>query len=150
MWQRALPVGVITIISILYFLNIGSSLSFAEKKPSPTETVSGPDFSNGLYGTWTGTENDEPVRVVFEKMEEPNQFKMVMNKNNGSKTEITGNFDTSQGVLSDLNLSDLKKKGSQPIEGKLTLTKNKIEGEITISKKESIRNKIDLEYVPGT
>lgn len=144
MWRRAVPVGIITILSILYFMNIGPVRSMIDnssvvEKMSVYEEDSTPDFTDGLYGSWSGTVNNEPALVKFETIGE--HVKMTLEQSN-SKKEIMGDYHTRHGLW-----ECLPKNGSEKTSGTLQLTDNKLTGVITINSQE---NNFDLEYVPGT
>lgn len=146
MWRRAVPVGIITVLSILYFMNIGPIKSIVNNS-NVTEKLSSygldskPDFSNGLYGSWSGTINNEPALVRFETMEKRYIAKMIIEQS-GLKREFIGYYHVKRGLLEDLKIN-----GSEKVSGALNLVDNKLAGVITINNQE---NYIDLEYVPGT
>ena len=146
MWKRAVPVGIITVLSILYFMNIGPVKSMIDsssvvEKLSSYEINSTPDFSEGLYGSWSGTINNEPALVKFETIGKRYNVKMIIEQSS-SKQEIMGYYHTRRGLW-----ECLPKNGPEKISGSLQLTDNKILGVVTINNQD---NYIDLEYVSGT
>ena len=146
MWKRAVPVGIITVLSILYFMNIGPVKSMIDnssvvEKLSSNEINSTPDFSEGLYGSWSGTINNEPALVKFETIGKRYNVKMIIEQSS-SKQEIMGYYHTRRGLW-----ECLPKNGPEKISGSLQLTDNKILGVVTINNQD---NYIDLEYVSGT
>ena len=140
-WHRAFPVGIIAILGLMYFMNIASFKSYVDEKIQSYKIAPKPDFSDGLYGEWSGNMNNNPALVIFEKTGKRYLFKMVI-KQNDSTWEFVGYYHTKTGVLESLKTND-----SKDVSGKLELTEGRIIGMISFDDKENL---IDVEYVPGT
>ena len=98
MWTKAVPVGIITVIGIIYFMffytgvrsyHSDSNSAFVSQKVSTA-----PDFSNGLYGTWVGKIQGNRISIVFQKTASPKEFTFILNGlgNSTEKLKISGTF----------------------------------------------------------
>lgn len=99
MWTKAVPVGIITVVGILYFLFFytGSSESHYDRDSayvSQNEQFA-PDFSDGLYGTWVGKMEGRRISIQFEKNTDPKKFSFIMSGlgEDEGKIVFSGEFD---------------------------------------------------------
>ena len=138
MWRRAIPVGIIAIIGIMYFMNVASFRSFVNDNLKSFELTSEPDF----YGEWSGNMNYVPVHITFEKTGKRSRFKMTIEQND-SKWEFVGNYNTQTDKLDIFMTND-----SEEVYGELELMEDRrILGTISFDGNENL---IDVEYVSRT
>lgn len=139
MWTKALPVGVITVIGIIYFLLAGSPLKtssdteFSDSEYEIEKTM--PDFSDGLYGTWVGKIDGQNIQIVFEKSDNPRLFTFSFSNVGGSSTRFifSGKYDSSTNEL-EVNKCRVSSELTVKVacSGTLQLDNDRISGDIEI------------------
>lgn len=141
----AAPIGIVTILGILYF---GFPANFSSRKNEISETAitqSTPDFSNGLSGIWAGKFNSVECECHFEKLDMPHGFSMIISplKDRRNKMKFAGTFhpETDQLDVENVIMVDITIKAS----GSLELVDNRISGNISYLKEKNIP--IELSYV---
>lgn len=155
---RAIPVGIITILGLLYlfFYTPSAKLSNYEN-PNPEHTeLQVRDFSNGLSGTWVGKMKSDNIKIVFEKTDSPDRFTMIMSdlKSKDSQLIFKGKFDITVNQLTIQNCEIVNDSGislKTKAFGTLELTEDKIVGKIDVNIEKSGINSmslpIDIQYV---
>lgn len=156
MWTRAVPVGVITIIGIFYFMVFSSPSNPTVYEQAEGIEQSGPDFSDGLYGTWVGKLERKNVKVQFEPTDNPQNFSfsMSIDGDESEKSIFYGNYDSSLKILSITKCRVSNRTGlaaTVKSTGTLHLKNGSITGDIEIqipqSEIESVSIPIDVQYV---
>lgn len=162
MWIKALPIGLITIVCIFYFVFMASPSSskeytgYNEWKSIENKPMT-PNFERGLSGSWVGWIKGDNMQVKIEPTSSANIFKMKASDNNSKETSmiLTGKFVSEKGelIMNNCEISDesgisLKVK----VIGTLKLIGDKISGEIKFknSKNNSVESAtipIDIQYV---
>lgn len=166
--KRAVPIGVITIISIAYFLFVSlvNSSSYDVNVPSNTtvETLSvdkteygdaSQEMNNStsaLLGNWVGEINGEQYRCHFEMVIDSDEFQMVCsNLANANTLTFTGYYNAGESQLmvqeckTDYNSGEATTVSSS---GTLILREEKIIGTIDFQASPFETISIDLQHVP--
>lgn len=155
---RAIPVGIITILGLLYFFFYAPSAKTSNYEGPNLEHVEQQvrDFSNGLSGTWVGKMKSDNIKIVFEKTDTPDRFIMKMSdlKSKGPQFIFQGKFDTTVNQLTIQNCEIVNDSGislKTKAFGTLELTEDKIVGKIDVNIEKSGINSmslpIDIQYV---
>lgn len=141
MWTKAIPIGIITIVGIVYFMFLGGNLSNAgglDQSPDTTTTLD-PTFyfSDGLYGKWVGDLEGQRISIQFEKSADPKKFSFSM-KGLGDGSEkiiFSGDFDSLNKELKIKHLKVTKNASfgaGLKASGTLTLDKDMIFGDVDL------------------
>lgn len=162
MWTKAVPVGIVTIVGILYFLFFytgdgGSHYNDSNDFVSQNEQ-SVPDFSDGLYGTWVGTIEGKRISIEFKKTTNPKEFSFLLNESNNSsaKIEFSGTFNPLTNELNVTNFRGTKNSGvavGVRASGTLNLDNDLIYGNVEIKNPQEgdamISIPINVQYEPN-
>ncbi len=159
MWAKAVPIGIITVIGILYFLIFSSSSKpdFSSTSSSNSHSVEQtiPDFHNGLFGTWVGRLDGKNIQIEFEQSDSPQDFSFSMSEigDTSSKIIFSGSFNPS---LKELQIRKCRIPSDITVNikgtGTLRLNEDKIIGDIEIINPQNgtatVSIAINVQYVP--
>lgn len=162
MWTKAVPVGIITVVGIIYFMffytevresHFDSNNAFV----SQNEPFA-PDFSDGLYGTWVGKIEGRRISIQFEKTTDPKKFSFIMNGlgDGAEKIAFSGEFNPLTNKLKVKNFRvDRNTFGGRGVKasGTLTLDNDLIFGDVDLKDSKDgdgfISVPINVQYEPN-
>lgn len=141
-WTKAVPVGIITVVGIIYFMFFctGAGESHYDSNNafvSQNEQLA-PDFSNGLYGVWVGNLEGQRISIEFEKTANPKEFSFRL-KGLGNSTDkiiISGTFNPAINELKVTKFRTFLKSGlgaGSKASGTLNLDNDLIYGNVEIT-----------------
>lgn len=159
-WLKAIPVGIITVIGIIYFMFMyrPSINSYNDNEfYDSTSTTLTPNFSEGPYGTWVGKIENQNIKIEFEDSQSPKEFSFILKETNNSaeKIIVSGTFDSSTSELQVKKCSITNSSGMKVnlrSSGTLLLDNDLIFGDIEMSDPKggstSITLPINVQYEP--
>ncbi len=161
-WTKAIPIGVITVVGIIYFMFYYEGT--IESHNSVDNTFYGqnyhstPDFSEGLHGKWVGIMEGRRISIQFEETSNPKKFSFIMKGlgDGSEKIKFSGEFNP---LTNELEVTNFRVDSNSSFgvgikaSGTLTLDNDLIFGDVNLKNPKDgdvfISIPINVQYEPN-